>query len=330
MRLKTYTAVSMAEAMAQIRGELGEEAIIVSTETERRGRAVRVVAAVDEAESDEAALPDWSAEEPAKPAVPDGGIGEALAYHGVPPALAERLGRAASALTRRDTSAALAAALDGPLGFQPLEDRSAAPPLMLVGPPGVGKTTVAAKLIVAAHRRGRKVMAVTCDATRAGGLEQLEAFTRILGLPLQTANTPHELAGVLESANGANVIIDTAGINPLSLSDMKGLRAMIEQARAEPLLVLAAGIDASEAGDLAAEFASIGCRRMIATRLDVTRRVGGLLNAADAGRLAFAGITSSPHAAESVGPVGALALARLLLSPMTKRASAARPRGVLR
>jgi flagellar biosynthesis protein FlhF len=330
MRLKTYTAASMAEAMAQIRGELGEEAIIVSTETERRGRAVRVVAAVDEAESDEAMLSDWTTDKPPEPALPTSDIGEALTYHGVPAALAERLGRAASALTKRNTAAALAAALDGTLSFQPLEDRLAPRPLILVGPPGVGKTTVAAKLIVAAHRRGRKVMAVTCDAARAGGLEQLEAFTRILGLPLQTANTPHELAGVLEPANGANVIIDTGGINPLSLSDMRGLRALIEQARAEPLLVLAAGVDAFEAGDLAAEFASIGCRRMIATRLDVARRVGALLNAADAGRLAFAGITSSPHAAEAVGPVGALALARLLLSPMTKRASAARPRGVLR
>jgi flagellar biosynthesis protein FlhF len=320
----------MAEAMAQIRGELGDEAIIVSTETERRSRAVRVVAAVEEIESDEAALPDWFAKEPAEPAAPEGEVAQALAFHGVPGALAKRLAQAASALTRRDTSAALAAALDGTLGFQPIEDRPAARPLLLVGPPGVGKTTVAAKLIVAAHRRGRKVVAVTCDAARAGGLEQLEAFTRILGLPLEVANTPHELACILDAAKGANLVIDTAGINPLSLSDMKSLKGLIEQARAEPLLVLAAGIDAAEAGDLAAEFASIGCRRMIATRLDVTRRMGALLNAADAGRLAFAGVTASPHAADAVGLVGALALARLLLSPMTKRASASRPRRGLR
>lgn len=333
MRLKTYTAASMSEAMAQIRGELGEQAIIVSTATERRGRAVRVVAALEEADADEAALPDWAAAEPAKPAMPaapQGDIDEALAYHAVPAALANRLAQAASARTRRDTSAALAAALGGTLRFQPLEERPAPRPLMLVGPPGVGKTTVAAKLIVAAHRRGRKVTAVTCDAARAGGREQLEAFTRILGLKLEVANARQELPGILEAATGANIVIDSAGINPLSLSDMTGLRALIEEARAEPLLVLAAGLDAAEAGDLATEFAAIGCRRMIATRLDVTRRMGALLNAAHAGGLAFAGITASPHVADAVGPVGALALARLLLSPMTKRASAPRPRGVLR
>ena len=61
MRLKTYTAASMAQAMAQIRGELGQDAIIVSSETDRGGRSVRVVAAVDEASLDEAVFVGWNA-----------------------------------------------------------------------------------------------------------------------------------------------------------------------------------------------------------------------------------------------------------------------------
>ena len=55
---------------------------------------------------------------------------------------------------------------------------------------------------------------------------------------------------------------------------------------------------------------------MIATRLDVARRLGALLAAADVGRLAFAGVTAGPHAAEAVGPLSPLSLARLLLSPI--------------
>lgn len=330
MRLKTYTAATIAQAMAQIRGELGEEAIIISTETAKRDRTVRVVAAIDETAPNETAFSDWIPEQPADPAAPESEVDRALAYHGVPAPLAQRLGRAAAMLPEREMTAALAAALEGTLSFQPMENRLTPRPLMLVGPPGVGKTTVAAKLIVAAHRRGKRVLAISCDAARAGGVEQLAAFTRILGLPLQTADTPEALAHVLEAAVDANVIIDTAGVNPLSMSAMRALQALVEQVRAEPLLVLAAGADALESGELAAGFASVGCRRMVATRLDVARRVGALLNAADVGRLAFAGFTDGPHAADAVGPLGALALARLLLSPMTKRASASKPREVLR
>lgn len=329
MRLKTYTATNMAEALAQVRGELGEDAIIVSSETGRAGRGVRVVAAVDERSLDEAVFGGWSvADEPAEPAAPDDDVGRALAHHGVPLLLANRLGRAAAAIDQRDATAALAAALEGLLGFQPMADRLAPRPLMLVGPPGVGKTTVAAKLIVAAHRRGRNVLAITCDSARAGGVQQLEAFTRILGLQLETADTPQTLGRLLLSAEGSEVIIDTAGASPLSFAEMAGVRALVEQARAEPLLVLAAGADAMEAGEFASAFADIGCRRMIVTRLDVTRRLGALLNAADAGGLAFAGGTASPHAADAVGAIGAPGLARLLLSAVAKHTFVDKPRKV--
>ena len=71
---------------------------------------------------------------------------------------------------------------------------------MLVGPPGVGKTLTAAKLIVAAHRRGEAVAAISCDTKRAGGFEQLEAFTRILGLPLAAVEDPPALARIVGAA----------------------------------------------------------------------------------------------------------------------------------
>ena len=313
MRLRTFDAATMAEAMRQIRGELGEDAVIISSQSKRGGRGVRVVAAVDGKDPDEAAFDGWTGEEPASVA-PEGEFSHALAYHGVPAALARRLDRAATVLAQQDATAALTAALDGAFGFQPLEDRLSPRPLMLVGPPGVGKTTVAAKLIVDAHRRGRRIIAVSCDLLRAGGIDQLQAFTRILGLTLATADTPQALARIVGGANGSDVVIDTAGTSPHSARDMDALAAIVDAARAEPLLVLAAGADAMEAGDVATAFAGIGCRRIIATRLDVARRLGALLSAADIGRLAFAGATAGAEAAEAVSPLSPLSLARLLLS----------------
>jgi flagellar biosynthesis GTPase FlhF len=56
MRLKSFQAKSMSEAMRQIKETLGDDAIIVSTK-EEAGGWVRVTAAVEQAAPAEAAAP---------------------------------------------------------------------------------------------------------------------------------------------------------------------------------------------------------------------------------------------------------------------------------
>ena len=48
MRLKSFYAKTMTEAMQMVRENLGEDAIIVATREENGGKAVRVTAAVDD------------------------------------------------------------------------------------------------------------------------------------------------------------------------------------------------------------------------------------------------------------------------------------------
>lgn len=331
MRLRAFEAPSMKEAMASVRRELGADAVIVSTGAARQGRGVRVVAAIEPADPDAAVLANWDADDPEGAADPTGGgapgtvISGALAYHRVPAPLLDRLTRAAGRFSPDKAStaagapgpaeAALSSALESFLTFQPLGETGCRP-LMLVGPSGAGKTLTAAKLIVAAHGRGRNVLAVSTDTRRAGGLEQLEAFTRILGLELTAGDDPPALARTLEGAADAAAIIDTAGVNPFSAREMQSLATLIDAVQAEPVLVLAVGGDPVETGEVATAFARLGCRRMIATRLDVTRRLGALLTAGETGRLAIAGVAYSPHAVDPPAPLGALSLARLLLSAM--------------
>lgn len=326
MRLKTYEAATMAQAMAQVRRELGENAIIISADTDRGGRRVRVVAALEEP-SEETAF-DTGLEEELAPT--DDSVGRALAFHGVPTPLAARLGRAAGAVSPANAELGLRDALQSWLRFQPFEHRHAGRVTMLVGPPGVGKTTVTAKLIVDAHQHGREVTAVSCDAIRAGGVEQLQAFVRILELPLATAETPEELSSITRAAQGTDIIIDTPGVSPLSAPEIGDLSELIRAAEAEPLLVLAAGGDTMEAREMAITFTRLGCRRLIATRLDAARRLGSLVAAADAGRLAIAGATASPHAADAPSILSPAALARLLLANTPDNVSACGRREVRR
>jgi flagellar biosynthesis protein FlhF len=81
------------------------------------------------------------------------------------------------------------------------------------------------------------------------------------------------------------VLIDTAGINPFDAAQLQTLAALADAAAATPVLVLAAGQDSNEAAEQADIFATAGIRHLIPTRLDIARRLGAVIAAADAGKL---------------------------------------------
>lgn len=319
MRIRTFTAPNVSEAMAQVRRELGEEAIIVSAETLSGGRGARVLAAVQPAEVDDldADFAPWTGADHSNDCEADPEeIRAALEFHGIPRALSERILRAAKTFTSKGSELALAAALDATLSFQPLTERPAQRPLLMVGPAGMGKTLSAARLLVAARNNGASVIAITCDTQRAGGVEQLDAFCRVLGVELALAPSPQALGETMAHSPGSSfAIIDTAGASPFVEGELTTLRSLISAVAGEPLLVMAAGIDPAEAAEQASAFARIGCRRMVITRLDVSRRFGALLTASDTARLAIAGVGISSHAADPLSPLNPLSLARLLLAP---------------
>jgi flagellar biosynthesis protein FlhF len=137
-------------------------------------------------------------------------------------------------------------------------------------------------------------------------------MTRVLELPLVTADGPAALARAVAAAAGP-VVIDSPGFNPYRAAERREIRALADAARAEPVLVLAAGMDLAETVETAGCCVELGCRRLIATRLDLSHRFGSLLAAADAGSYAFAEVGIAPDIADGLWPLTALGLARLLL-----------------
>jgi flagellar biosynthesis protein FlhF len=109
------------------------------------------------------------------------------------------------------------------------------------------------------------------------------------------------------------ILVDTLGTNPLKAADLALLRELAEAASADIVLVMAAGGDPVESAELAAGYAEAGATRLVATKIDVARRYGGILAAAEAGRLAFAGLGSSPEIASGLGTLRADQLCRLIL-----------------
>ena len=264
MRLKLYRAASMAEAMAQLRDELGPEALILSTKRVPGG--LELTAALDQ--PDEPPAPPPLPPPPATAALPGGELD--ARFHGIEPALARRLAGPGLAQRLQDTLRFAPLRLDGGV------------PLLLAGTPGAGKTLSVARLATRLVLAGTRPLVITADGRRAGGAEELAAYTRLLGLTLLAASTPATLARALaEAAPGTPVLIDTAGINPFEPAETAALTALAAAAGAVPVLVMQAGAHPEEAAEQAAMFAGLGIAHLLPTRLDIARRLGSVLAVAD-------------------------------------------------
>ena len=291
--MKLYRAPRMAEAMALIRAELGADALILATRRVKDG--VEITAAL-EPEEDAAPLPD-----PAR--------SKLLAWHGVPSAVADRLGGPLPAALAK---AFRFGALEWPPTAKGAPDQ---PPLILAGPPGAGKTLTVARLATRLVMAGSAPLVITTDGQRAGATEQLAAFTRLLGLTLIVASHPATLArALLRRQPGCPVLIDAPGTDPFDPAQRDEMAGLAATANAQTALVLPAGLDPSEAAELAAAFAGAGASLLVATRLDLARRLGGILAAATAGRLTMVEAGTGPGAAD-----GLVALTPALLAARLER-----------
>jgi flagellar biosynthesis protein FlhF len=312
MRVKTFTANNTAAAMGMVRDTLGDDAVIVSSYQLDDGLA-RIVAALEPANEDAPSV---------EPALPEAGddmasfLRQALVSHGVPTLLAARLAKLGNVIETETAVGALSQAFEHQLGFAPLEPfEDGMPPLVLIGPPGAGKTITAAKICARAHMSKHPVSPITTDVKRAGGVEQFEAFTRILKLQLQTAPDLDALKALVRDNRDqpARLVIDTAGSNPYDDHDMAMLAKIIDAADGEAVLVLPAGGDAGEAADIACIYAHAGATRMIVTRMDVVRRFGGIIAAANASRLPLADVSTSHRVIDGLAPITPGVLARLVM-----------------
>lgn len=220
-----------------------------------------------------------------------------LHFHDAPSALAQQALRG----RRPDPARQIAAALKSALKFTRLPD-GAERRLMLVGPPGAGKTTMIAKL--AAGGRTPAPLVFTTDGDRPGGLEQLADPLSVLGIDLRRL----DLAADGVPGDTGALLIDTGGTD----AGFEPLGRLALKLRVEPVLVLPATVDPGEAEKFAAAAIGIGASKLLLTRLDMARRLGGPLAAASSG-LALAGASVTPHFAYGLKSLDATALAAHLI-----------------
>ncbi len=274
----------MGAAMAMVRDELGPDALILTTQSVEGGVEVTAAQESPSCPSSPPAIAGSGVEAELGP--PD------LEWHGLPAALAAQL-----------AGYDVAQNLSREFRFTTLPCDFGMPPLLLVGPPGAGKTMTTARIATRLKIAGQDPLVVTADGRRAGAAEQLAAFTRLLGLTLIVADAASQLPkAIARRQDNAPMVIDMPGLNPAEPSDRKYLRECHAAVGGAIALVLPAGLDPADAEELAEGFKDLGATLLVATRLDQSRRLGGILAAANVG-LALTDAGTSANVADGLTPM---------------------------
>lgn len=321
MRMKMFAAESLEAAKAMIFAEMGDEAIILS-EREVPG-GVEVRAATDKlgggmvpSESRiltrlGAAPPPRLVESPVRNRVRD-----SLLWHGAPERFAERIADAGisnGGFDGTEPGTALAAGLEHTITCDPI------PPaphrnIVLVGSPGHGRTATAAKLTRRAAVAKAEVLPIAADLDLTAGGAQLAAYLEKEQNQIRSVTNPEDLFKLLKTIEdeGKRCIIDMPAIIPFDQEDMASLQDLLAVIDAEPVLVISAEGHPEDLNEAARAFARCGVRRAIVTKLDVTRRRGGIVSALISAKIAVSHLAITPFIGGGLVPATPSRLAQLL------------------
>ncbi|HEX7388579.1 MAG TPA: GTP-binding protein [Acidiphilium sp.] len=281
MKIKLIRAASMREALAEARRLMGPDALILGNR--KAGDLVEVTVATDPEMAEDAG----------------GAWRNALTFHRVPP-------RLVTAWAERSPDAALATSLRfGAIDF--------GRPVLLAGPPGAGKTLTTAKLATRLVRNGIKPTLINADGNRAGASAQLAALSRVLRAEFIDATQAGKSARKRRRSRSYPTLIDLPGMNAFRDDDMATLRAMADAVSGSVVLVLPAGFDPAESAEIAERFHAAGATALIPSRLDLSRRLGGMIAAADAAPLTLVDAGISGSVANGLEPLTPAFLAARLL-----------------
>ena len=331
----------MKAALADVRAEMGDGAVIISSEKAKSGGVV-VRVALDEPEADlEAAVAVAKAETMQdntpvlnfETAMRDGMLrrlrGDAptkadsrhfsraellaiLRSHRAPDALSHAIAEMAGNANLSNMTLALARALDQRMASTPLilENIEA---ILLIGPNGAGKTAVAAKLAAHARLRGREAKLIAGDPSGAGAVARLQAFADHIGANFLVADNAEILANAVVECGlqKSLAIIDTAGFDPRNGKARAAFSGLAQLDGVTTLGVISAGTDAEDAGEIAHALTLLGAQQTVVTGIDMTKRMGALIAATE--HLSLAHITRSPFVAAGLETLSPLSLARMLI-----------------
>ncbi|MFK7898693.1 MAG: flagellar biosynthesis protein FlhF [Myxococcota bacterium] len=153
---------------------------------------------------------------------------------------------------------------------------------ILVGAPGVGKTTTLAKLAVRNEEGERDVAFASLDHFRIGATAQLREYASLVDAPFSEVRGVEELPGLLDRYRGSSVLVDTAGRSGVDgplLGSLTELRQKLGRALSVDL-VLDATAKRSVHRMQVERFASLAPDRVLITKTDECDSLAEIANLA--------------------------------------------------
>ena len=196
-----------------------------------------------------------------------------------PDSIASSLSLKAGAWLKRSASGLFGGSTNR-LPRKPSPAKRTSPPLiMLVGPTGSGKTTMAAK--VAAYLRNREELPtglVTTDVGNSSGVLRLRESAQRLRMPMAAAQSASELRDILQRWGGRGpLVMDTPG---LAAEATETVRTLVDWLRSwipnvETHLVLDVDRPCDQGICELNSFREAGCQKVMLTRMDRRSEVDG-------------------------------------------------------
>lgn len=350
MRVKTFRGASAAQVIAQIKKELGPDAVILSNQTKREnGKAVCEIMAAVEPEDDPAERTDTG--EDALPAVAGrmatGGTGgweqewcemkghlsALLKPHmnldSLPPRqklamqYLEREGVDESILMGlfRQLQTGKTVSLLAELGKVARVKPFAAFPekfQMVAGPSGSGKTTALIRMALAAKRAdpARRIGVLNCDGRGVGGKAILKRYAELSGLTYAEAAEPEDFVKVLLACRNFDAIfVDLPTLAPgQALHQWLKDRSLLPRDDVAVHLTLSPYYAPAHYRAVWERHRSDLVKSIIWTKLDEAGTFGSLINTAQMTGLPASALSFGPGVVDAMAQADSQALWRLLFS----------------
>ncbi len=175
--------------------------------------------------------------------------------------------------------------------------------ITFVGPTGVGKTTTLAKLAAYyTFEEEKDVAIITVDTYRIGAVEQLKTYAGITGIPIEVVLTKDEMKKTIKKFHKKEIVlVDTAGRSLKNTMQISETASYLNQLPSGVVfLVISATTKSQDLKPIAQGFKRLNYSHLIFTKLDETETCGGLLNVCHFTSKPIAYITAGQRVPEDI------------------------------